>query len=212
MFSPSVVLSAEASENPRSWISVAPRTRRHSQDSHKRQAPDHLSKRNFRDGMVVSDLNPYDGGSRSVHLDQVVSFSYRDSLVRQFSPQSINSTLSGSSTTLLVETSSLPGRWKDSPLELRGNETLAMLSVSMSRGPCPRQSVISKSVDWIDSDQIDQSINQLIYQSTNQSINQSINHSSVNRSSDQSINQSLGALDSDSALCKFEQKSLPLPD
>ena len=208
MFSSSVVLSGEDPENTRSWISVAPRTRRHSQDSHKRQAPDHLSKRNFRDGMVVSDLNPYDGGSRSVHLDQVVSFSYRDSLVRQFSPQSINSTLvSGSSTTLLVETSSLPGRWKDSPLELRGTETLAMLSVSMSRGPCPRQSVISKSVDWIDSDQIDQSINQLIYQSTNQSINQS-----VNRSSDQSINQSLGALDSDSALCKFEQKSLPPPD
>ena len=167
MFSPAVVLSVEDLENPRSWISVAPRSRRHLQDSHKRQAPGHLSKRNFRDGIVVSDLNPYDGGSRSVHLDQVVPFSYRDSLVRQFSPQTINSTL---------------------------------------------VSVISKSVDWIDSYQIDQSINQLIYQSTNQSINQSINHSSVNRSSDQSINQSLGALDSDSALCKFEQKSLPLPD
>jgi hypothetical protein len=163
MFSPAVVLSIEDLENPRSWISVAPRSRRHLQDSHKRQAPDHLSKRNFRDGIVVSDLNPYDGGSRSVHLDQVVPFSYRDSLVRQFSPQTINSTL---------------------------------------------VSVISKSVDWIDCDQIDQSINQLIYQS----ISQSINHSSVNRSSDQSINQSLGALDSDSALCKFEQESLPPRD
>ena len=107
MFSPAVVLSVEDLENPRSWISVAPRSRRHSQDSHKCQAPDHLSKRNFRDGMMVSDLNPYDGGSRSVHLDQVVPFSYRDSLVRQFSPQTINSTLvSGSSTTLLVEISS----------------------------------------------------------------------------------------------------------
>ena len=163
MFSPAVVLSIEDLENPRSWISVAPRSRRHLQDSHKRQAPDHLSKRNFRDGMVVSDLNPYDGGSRSVHLDQVVPFSYRDSLVIQFSPHTINFTL---------------------------------------------VSVISKSVDWIDSDQIDQSINQLIYQS----ISQSINHSSVNRSSDPSINQSLGVLDSDSALCKFEQKSLPPPD
>ena len=193
MFSSSVVLSGEDPENTRSWISVAPRSRRHSQDSHKLQAPDHLSKRNFRDGMVVSDLNPYDGGSRSVHLDQVVSFSYRDSLVRQFSPQSINSTLvSGSSTTLLVETSSLPGRWKDSPLELRGNETLAMLSVSMSRGPCPRQSVISKSVDWIDSDQIDQtSINYSINQPINQSINQSLISQSIKRSINQSINQSI---------------------
>jgi hypothetical protein len=137
MFSPAVVLSAEAPENPRSWISVAPRSRRHSQDSHKRRAPDHLSKRNFRDGMVVSDLNPYDGGSRSIHLDQVVPFSYRDSLVRS-SVKSINQ--------------------------------------------------------------------------SNQSINQSINQSLISQSIKRSINQSLGALDSDSALCKFEQKSLPPPD
>jgi hypothetical protein len=81
--------------------------------------------------------------------------------------------------------------WKDSPLELRGNETLTLLSVSMSRGPCPRQSVISKSVNRIDIDQIDRSINQSINQPTNQPINQSINHSSVNRSSNQSISQSI---------------------
>jgi hypothetical protein len=160
MFSPAVVLSVEDLENPRSWISVAPRSRRHLQDSHKRQAPDHLSKRNFRDGIVVSDLNPYDEGSRSVHLDQVVPFSYRDS----------------------------------TPV-----------------------SVISTSVNRIDIDQIDRSINQSINQSTNQSINQSINGSisqinqSIKRSINQSINQ-LGTMDSDSALCKYEQKSLPPPD
>ena len=147
MFSPAVVLSIEDLENPRSWISVAPRSRRHLQDSHKRQAPDHLSKRNFRDGIVVSDLNPYDGGSRSVHLDQVVPFSYRDSLVRQFSPQTINSTL---------------------------------------------VSVISKSVDWSDSDQIDRSINQSINLSINQSINQSLISQSIKRSINQSITRGTG--------------------
>jgi hypothetical protein len=94
--------------------------------------------------------------------------------------------------------------WKDSPLELRGNETLTLLSVSMSRGPCPRQSVISTSDGST-------SINLSSKQSIERPINQSINHQ-INRSSDRSINQSLGAMDSDSALCKYEQKSLPPPD
>jgi len=158
MFSPSVVLSVEDSENQSSWISVAPRSRRHLQDSHKRQAPDHLGKRNFRDGIVVSDLNPYDGGSRSVHLDQVVSFPYRDSLVSQFSLATINSPLvSGSSTTPLVETSS--------PQDT---------GVSQVPQPPPGYS--------------------------------------IKPAKSRSINQSFGAMDSDSALCKYEQKSLPPPD